>query len=213
MPAPYCYEYPRPAVTVDAVVFCLEGDSLRVLMIRRKHDPFAGRWAIPGGFLEIDEPIEHATRRELQEETRLKRIAHLTFLGVFGKPGRDPRGRTISLAHAAVVRGPVPWVAGEDDAAEAEWLEIDQLTKEKLAFDHREILELARTWLAKAVDEGLVGLAMLPKTFSREDARRLHKALGQTNRAAGAWCQRLARAGLIGPSSDSPGRFRQRGPA
>src|SRR5437763_14741310 len=107
---PYCYEYPRPSLTVDMVVFALDGDALRVLMIRRKRDPFAGTWALPGGFVDIDEPIEHAARRELEEETGLGRISLVAPIGVFGAPGRDPRGRTISVAHAAVVRGPLPAV-------------------------------------------------------------------------------------------------------
>jgi 8-oxo-dGTP diphosphatase len=89
MPPPYCYDHPRPAVTVDIVVFARAGDALRVLMIRRKSDPFAGRWALPGGFLEIDEPIEAGARRELQEETGVKVEGPLSLLGVWGDPGRD----------------------------------------------------------------------------------------------------------------------------
>ena len=108
MPPPYCYDYPRPAVTVDLAIFALSGDGLRVLLIRRKHDPFAGRWALPGGFLEIDEAIEAGARRELREETGFAPTGPIAFLGAYGEPGRDPRGRTISLAHAAVLRGTPP---------------------------------------------------------------------------------------------------------
>src|SRR5260370_25359895 len=104
MPAPYCYDYPRPAVTVDLAAFALFRTDLRVLMIRRKKEPFAGRWALPGGFLEIDEPIEAAARRELREETGLDVTGPGAMIGVFVDPGRDPRGRTIRLAHAAAVR-------------------------------------------------------------------------------------------------------------
>ena len=91
MSPPYCYDYPRPAVTVDLVVFALVDGELRVLLIRRKHDPFAGRWAIPGGFLEIDEPIEAAARRELREETGLDVDAPITPIGVFGARARPAR--------------------------------------------------------------------------------------------------------------------------
>src|SRR4051794_35060492 len=105
MPPPYCYEYPRPAVTVDQAIFAIDDDGLKVLLIKRKHEPFAGRWALPGGFLEIDEAIEDGARRELREETDLSSAGPISFLGVYGDPGRDPRVRTISLAHAAVLRG------------------------------------------------------------------------------------------------------------
>src|SRR4051812_48945169 len=100
MPPPYCYDYPRPAVTVDLAAFALRDAGLRVLLVRRKHEPFAGRWAFPGGFLELDEPIEAAALRELREETGFEVPGPVELIGVFGAPGRDPRGRTISLAHA-----------------------------------------------------------------------------------------------------------------
>src|SRR5438132_13310292 len=91
----YCYDYPRPAVTVDVVLVTLEKEP-HVLLIRRKHDPYAGKWAIPGGFIDIDEPLESAARRELREETGLE-VGPLEQLHTFGTPDRDPRGRTISV--------------------------------------------------------------------------------------------------------------------
>jgi len=123
MSTPYCYEYPRPMVTVDLVVFGLGPEGLRALFIKRKKDPFAGLWAIPGGYLEIDEAIEAAARRELKEETGLQDLLVLEEIGVFGDPGRDPRGRTISVAHAGIVRAPLPRVKGGDDAEDAAWLD------------------------------------------------------------------------------------------
>lgn len=205
MPPPYCYDYPRPAVTVDLVAFALAGDALRTLFIRRKHEPFAGRWALPGGFLEMDEPIEAAARRELHEETGFSVAGPVEFIGAFGAPGRDPRGRTISHVYAAPVPGNAPEVAGGDDAAEAAWL--DPVSRKGLAFDHDQILATALDWLVKGVEEGRLGLALLPKRFGMKEIKALFKALGLTERAASRWSARLRRAGRIVPVSGRRGVY------
>jgi 8-oxo-dGTP diphosphatase len=195
MPPPYCYDYPRPAVTVDLAIFALSGDGLRVLLIRRKHDPFAGRWALPGGFLEIDEPIELGARRELREETGFEATGPIAFLGVYGDPGRDPRGRTISLAHAAVVRAAPVEVAGGDDAAEAAW----RLARASgpLAFDHDAMLGQALGWLAQGVRKGRLGLDLLPEEFDEADVKRLFRSLFDATVGAGHWLRRMEKAGLV----------------
>ena len=140
----YVYAYPRPAVTVDVVAFAM-GSNPRVLLIRRKHDPFAGHWALPGGFVNIDEEFEAAARRELQEETGLDLTdVSFEFLGVWGKPGRDPRGRVISMGYVVEIYGPVPpEVTAADDAVDAAWVDLDTLGAEQLAFDHAEMIMAA----------------------------------------------------------------------
>jgi 8-oxo-dGTP diphosphatase len=170
----FTYDYPRPAVTVDLAVFTLDVDVIRVLMVRRGKEPFAGRWAFPGGFVNIDEPFDIAARRELKEETGLEASGPIEFIGVFGKPGRDPRGRTISIAHATVVRGPLPRVKGGDDAAEAAWLKFEEA--KNLAFDHDEILAAARGWLRQAVILGPAGVGLLPVRFTERDVLAVLKA-------------------------------------
>lgn len=207
MPPPYCYEYPRPSVTVDLVVFTLVGDELRVLMIRRANEPFAGHWAIPGGFLDLDESPSDGAQRELREETGLDRVEHLAPIGFFAAVDRDPRGRVISLAHAAVVRGPSPGVRASDDASEARW--IDPRRVEAFAFDHREILATALHWLIFQVQTGPVGLALLPEAFTLDDARRLYQAIGGTPQAATAWRRRLEKSGEIEPVPGPPGSYRK----
>lgn len=136
----YCYDYPRPTVTVDVVILTREPKP-RVLLIRRKNEPFAGAWAIPGGFVNMDEDLETAARRELIEETGV-RVARLEQLHTFGDPGRDPRGRTISVVYMAQLSAARLAPRAQDDAAEVGWHPLDRLPP--LAFDHGTVLALAR---------------------------------------------------------------------
>lgn len=136
----FSYVYPRPALTVDLVVVSLEPRP-HVLLIRRRHDPFVGSWALPGGFVEDKEGLADAARREMAEETGVV-LTQLEQLYTFGDPGRDPRGWVVSVAYLARVnRADVKPDAG-DDAEEAAWFPLDDLPK--LAFDHAAILERAR---------------------------------------------------------------------
>ena len=172
MPASYCYDYPRPSVTVDLAVFCRTGEELRVLLIRRKHDPFAGRWALPGGFLEMEETIDAGARRELKEETGLEIAGPIEFLGVYGEPGRDPRGRTISMAYCATILGPLGEISGQDDAEKAAW--VNPFTGISLAFDHEEILRSALGRVREGIFEGrAMGVALLPEEFSAAEVGRI----------------------------------------
>jgi len=205
MAPPYCYDYPRPAVTVDLVVFTLLEGELRVLLIRRQHPPFEGHWALPGGFLEIDEPIESAARRELREETGFEVTGPISELGVFGAPGRDPRGRTISVVYSVAVRAPIADVQGGDDASEARW--IDPNGTGALAFDHDAILSRARTWLDRAVEEGPSGISLLPESFTADDVKRLFRALGKSPRQSPAWMKRQLKNRLISPVPGRDGYF------
>jgi 8-oxo-dGTP diphosphatase len=131
----YTYKYPRPAVTADCVVITSEVEP-RVLLIERGNEPYKGRWAIPGGFLNMDETTEQCAIRELEEETGLK-ISRVQQIGAYSKVDRDPRGRTISVAYLAIVNQPLE-VRGQDDAANAKWFPVNSLPP--LAFDHDEIM-------------------------------------------------------------------------
>ena len=134
---PYTYDFPRPSVAVDTIV--LSGAAPpRVLLIRRRGEPFAGAWALPGGYVNQGECLDIAARRELEEATGLRVDTVKQFLTV-GDPGRDPRGWTVSVVHVARVGDPPPEVKAGDDAADARWFPIDQLPR--LAFDHEAILK------------------------------------------------------------------------
>lgn len=136
---PYTYDYPRPALTVDAVVF-RQGEILEVLLIQRKHYPFEGMWALPGGFVDMDETVEEAVVRELYEETHLK-FDQLKQLHTFSALGRDPRGRTVSVTFYGKITIENAEVQGGDDASDAKWFRMSQLPE--LAFDHIEAIQMA----------------------------------------------------------------------
>jgi len=133
------YPFPRPAVTVDIIIFRLSDDSPELLLIERGNDPYKGQWALPGGFVDKDEALEHAAARELEEETGLTNIL-LTQMHTFGNPGRDPRGHTIAVVYVGYLTDEAEAKAG-DDAARVEWFKIDQLPP--MAFDHNMIVEMA----------------------------------------------------------------------
>jgi 8-oxo-dGTP diphosphatase len=136
----YVYAWPRPMVAADAVVFGFFADKTKILLVNRKNEPFKGKWCIPGGFIELDEELEDASARELAEETGLTGIK-LEQLHAFGKVGRDPRGRVITVTFMGVAGGGQKRIKAGDDAAKARWFDIDNLPK--LAFDHNEVLKLA----------------------------------------------------------------------
>src|SRR5512137_2297249 len=118
-------DYPKPSVTVDVVIIALRGEELQVLLVKRDLAPNRGRWAIPGGFVHLDESLESAARRELHEETGVADV-YLEQLYTFGDPGRDPRGRVISVAYIALVPAPVA-VEADSDAREARWWRLSDL--------------------------------------------------------------------------------------
>lgn len=136
---PYSYEYPRPALTVDAVVFKETAKGYAVLLIERRNEPFRGKWALPGGFMDMTETLEEAVTRELQEETGL-RLSHLKQLHAFSALKRDPRGRTVSVVFWGITEEDQQIKAG-DDARAVGWYYMDDLPH--LAFDHKEIIQMA----------------------------------------------------------------------
>ena len=136
----YTYDWPRPMVTVDAVVFTFIQNKPQILLINRKNEPFKNCWAIPGGFVELDEELCDAAARELKEETSISNV-NLKQLHTFAAVGRDPRGRQITIVFWGITKNPQQIKAG-DDAQDAKWFPLDTLPK-NLAFDHEKILKLA----------------------------------------------------------------------
>ncbi|MDX2302695.1 MAG: NUDIX hydrolase [Microscillaceae bacterium] len=138
----YTYDYPRPALTADCVIFGRDEneEKLKVLLIKRAYEPFQGHWAFPGGFVDENESVEQAAQRELMEETGVTNIA-MQQLYAFSKPGRDPRGWVVTVAFFTVVHIADCKVQAGDDASQAEWVPLDEI--QTMAFDHQEILKMA----------------------------------------------------------------------
>ena len=137
----YIYDWPRPMVTVDTVIFGVFKTGLRLLLINRKNEPFKGKWAMPGGFVDMDEELDIAAARELAEETGLVNVP-LEQMHTFGKCGRDPRGRQITIAFMGIATKGLNEIKAGDDAKKAQWFDIKKMPGD-LAFDHNEMAEFA----------------------------------------------------------------------
>jgi len=171
----YTYKYPRPAVTVDCVIFGLDESShLKVLLIQRANDPYKDCWALPGGFVDMDEDLETAALRELQEETGVVNV-FVEQLYSFGKPGRDPRGRNISVAYFALVNLHKHPVQAASDAKQVEWFDSTQLPE--LAFDHDEILKVAIDRLRAKIRYQPIGFELLPAVFTINQLQQLYETI------------------------------------
>jgi 8-oxo-dGTP diphosphatase len=164
----------NPSVTVDVVMMALHTDQLQVLLIKRDVAPFRGRWAIPGGFVHVDESLESAARRELKEETGVKDV-YLEQLYTFGETKRDPRGRVITVAYIALLSAPPPPVQAASDAREAQWWPVIDLPP--LAFDHTEIVNYALTRLRYKLEYSAVGFRLLPDTFTLSELQKAYEII------------------------------------
>ncbi|MBN1911915.1 MAG: NUDIX hydrolase [Pirellulales bacterium] len=168
------YEFPRAALTVDCVVFGLDDEDLKVLLIERDLPPFEGRWALPGGFVRLDETLDDAARRELCEETGLERV-YLEQLYTFGDLDRDPRERVVTVAYYALVRLSDHRVQAATDARQAAWFAIDDLPR--LAFDHERILAMAHERLRGKVRYQPIGFELLPPKFALRQLQHLYEVI------------------------------------
>ncbi len=169
--------YERPSVTVDAVILTMREGRLEVLLVKRGHWPDEGKWALPGGFVNPNEPLDIAAARELREETGLCDVP-LHQLHTFGDPGRDPRGWTISVAHMALVpdeKVREQRIAGGDDATDAAWFPAYE--PPPLAFDHARILDCALEAVRTRLDYMPLARWLLPEQFTMGQLRAIHEVL------------------------------------
>ncbi len=175
----YTYEYPHPAVTTDIVIFTVQEEELKSLLIRRGENPYKGEWAIPGGFVRMDENLDQCATRELHEETGVSDF-YLEQLATFGEVKRDPRERVISVAYFALVPSDNITLSAGTDADEAQWFDVRDLPK--LAFDHSDILTIARERLTAKMDYSTIGLKFMPELFTLTELQTVYEVTSGISR-------------------------------
>ncbi len=170
----YTYDYPHPAVTVDVAIFTIQDDDFKVLLIQRGIEPFEGMWALPGGFVRLDESLRRAAWRELKEETGVS-AAFLEQLSAFGHPDRDPRERVITVAYYALIPSDRLQLKASTDAREARLFSMSDLPQ--LAFDHAKILRRAHRKLKDRIDDTIIALQLVPESFTLSELQRVHERI------------------------------------
>jgi 8-oxo-dGTP diphosphatase len=204
---PYTYKYPRAALTVDCAVFGFDEGELKVLLIERALDPFKGQWALPGGFVQLDETLDEAARRELAEEAGLKNV-FLEQLYTFGAVDRDPRERVVSVAYYALVKLAGATARAATDAADANWFPISKVPK--LAFDHAEIFATALARLKGKVRYQPIGFELLPPKFTLSQLQHLYEAVLETALDKRNFRKKVLGFGLLAPLKETQMEGRHR---
>src|SRR6266576_3625991 len=197
---PHSYQYPRAALTVDCVVFGLDESELKVLLIQRGLDSFKGKWALPGGFVRVDETLDEAARRELAEEAGLKDV-FLEQLYTFGSVDRDPRERVVSVAYYSLVKMAAHDTKAATDAADARWFPISKVPK--LAFDHAQILAAALARLKGKVRYQPIGFELLPPKFTLSQLQHLYEAVLATELDKRNFRKKVLSFGLLVPLQET----------
>lgn len=203
----YSYKYPRPAVTADCVIFGFDGVNIKVLLIQRGLEPFKGAWALPGGFLNMNETIEECAKRELEEETGLK-AASVEQFHTFTDVKRDPRERVITVAHLALVR--MADVKGGDDAANARWFALTDIPS--LAFDHDYILRMAVARLRERICFRPVGFDLLPDVFTMTELQNLYEAILEVKFDRRNFYNKILKLGILSEAEPRPENASRRMP-
>lgn len=187
--------YERPSVTVDVVIFTLIERELHVLLVQRRRWPYEGYWAIPGGFINMDESLEQAARRELEEETGVRDV-YLEQLYTFGDVGRDPRTRVISVAYIALVRADAQKIRASDESTAVRWFAVRELPAQ-LAFDHEQILENAIARLRSKLEYTTLAFQLLPEVFSILELKHIYEQILGEQLDKGNFYRKIKEADLL----------------
>ncbi len=187
--------YDRPSVTVDVVIFTLIERELHVLLVQRRHWPYEGHWAIPGGFINMDESLEQAARRELEEETGVRDL-YIEQLFTFGDVGRDPRMRVISVAYIAIVRFDAQKLRVSEESHDVRWFPVSAMPRD-LAFDHEQILAYAVSRLRSKLEYTTLAFQLLPELFSILELKHIYEQILGEKLDKGNFYRKIKEAGLL----------------
>jgi len=171
---PFTYRYPHPAVTTDIVIFTIRQDELKILLIKRALPPHRNQWALPGGFIKLEESLEEGAKRELQEETGVTGV-YLEQLYTFGRPDRDPRERVITVAYLALIPANEPEIKAATDAEDVSWFGLKELPD--LAFDHKRILKMAHERLVAKLDYSTIAFQLMPTQFTLSKLQHVYEVI------------------------------------
>ncbi|HSI21341.1 MAG TPA: NUDIX domain-containing protein [Verrucomicrobiae bacterium] len=167
-------KYEHPYLTVDIIILTIRDDQFEVALIKRGIEPFKGKWAIPGGFVRMDESLEAAALRELEEETGVADV-YLEQLYTFGDVGRDPRDRVVTVAYFALVPSDKLHLVGASDADDAQWFSVDKLPE--LAFDHAKVMQCAVDRVRSKLDYSTIAFRLLPDEFRLSELQRVYEII------------------------------------
>lgn len=190
----FTYDYPHPALTADCVIFGFDGNSLNMLLIERDIAPYKGQWALPGGFMKITETIEDCARRELREETQLEEV-YLEQFHTFSSIERDPRERVVTVGFIGLVRKGEQQIEGGSDADRADWFPINELPP--LAFDHKDIIDLARIYLRDRLKLEPMAFKLLDRHFKMSELQRLYEIINETTYDRRNFSRKMLSSGFL----------------
>ena len=197
----FCYKYPHAAVTTDSVVFGFDGRELHILLIERGAEPYKGYWAIPGGFINMNETVEEGALRELKEETAIDNI-YLEQFHVFSAVDRDPRERVLTVAFFALVKKSEYNVIAGDDAVRAEWFPIAALPN--LAFDHNDIIVSAREHLQDRMRAKPIAFKLLDEKFTMTELQTLFESVNDITYDRRNFYRKIMATGYLKDCGPSP---------
>ena len=170
----YYYSHPHPAVTTDIVIFSIREQKLKLLLVKRAREPFAGSWALPGGFVGIDEDLEACALRELEEETGVTGV-YLEQLHTCGSPTRDPRERVISVAYYSLIPSDRLNVRPASDAKAVAWFALEDLPA--MAFDHADVVTMAHQRLVAKLDYSTIAFQFMPEEFTLSELQTVYEII------------------------------------